>query len=288
MAASCSNTSISCPGLSAKGVALTEILQSRLPVAPWMAAHTLRLPGTGPIDPADWLQRDDAFAEQMALRDRLIAERRAEVHAVAEGAEAAGEETLETVLAHLARDPGYRREGDAIERPDGVRLPLAGPPLVVAGRLVQEDLCILEKPAGAAEHALTAAVLCFPSNWTLAEKLGRGMARIHLPVEPYDESIARRVQRMLDLLRPEAPLMRANVLAYSTGGLFNPRHEFDRHHPEAGETRRIRVERQVLLRLPRTGAIVFSIHTYMVAPEALTPEQRAGLEAVRPDALEGA
>jgi dimethylamine monooxygenase subunit A len=264
---------------------MTEILQSSLPVAPWMAAHTLRLPGTAPIDPTEWLQRDDAYPEQMALRDRLIAERTGDVHAVTDGAGPAAAETLETVLAHLRRDPGYRRDGAAIVRPDGVRVPLDGPPLAVAGRLVQEDLCILEKPAGGDEHVLTAAILCFPSNWTLAEKLGRGMARIHLPVEHYDEGIARRVQRMLDLLRSEAPLMRANLLVYSTGGLFNPRHEFDRHRPEFGETRRIRVERQVLLRLPRTGAIVFSIHTYMVTPEALTLEQRAALDAVRPDAL---
>lgn len=264
---------------------MTEILQSRLPVAPWMAAHTLRLPGTAPIDPAAWLQRDEAYGPQMALRDRLIAERPAEVHAVREGAEAAAAETLETVLAHLRNDPGYRVGPDGITRPDGVTVPVDGPPLVVAGRLVQEDLCVLEKPPGGEEHVLTAAILCFPSNWTLAEKLGRGMARIHLPVEHYDEGIARRVQRMLDLLRPEAPLMRANLLVYSTGGLFNPRHEFDRHRPAEGEGRRIRVERQVLLRLPRTGAIVFSIHTYMVAPEALTAEQRAALDAVRPDAL---
>jgi dimethylamine monooxygenase subunit A len=73
---------------------MTEILQSSLPVAPWMAAHTLRLPGTAPIDPADWLQRDDAYPEQMALRDRLIAERTGEVHAVTAGAEAAVTETL--------------------------------------------------------------------------------------------------------------------------------------------------------------------------------------------------
>jgi len=99
--------------------------------------------------------------------------------------------------------------------------------------------------------------------------------------------IARRVQRMLDLLRVDAPLMRANVIVYSTGGLFNPRPEFDRHRPETGEMRRIRVERQVLLRLPRTGAIVFSIHTYMVTREALTEAQCVALETVRPDALAG-
>ena len=41
---------------------MPEIVQSRLPVAPWMADHMLRLPGTVPIAPADWLQRDEAFA----------------------------------------------------------------------------------------------------------------------------------------------------------------------------------------------------------------------------------
>ena len=62
---------------------MPPILHDRLPVAPWMAEHTLRLPGTTPIDPADWLQRDEVFAEQMAYRDALIAEREAEVHALA-------------------------------------------------------------------------------------------------------------------------------------------------------------------------------------------------------------
>ena len=42
----------------------------------------------------------------------------------------------------------------------------------------------------------------------------------------------------------------------------------------------------VLLRLPQTRrAVVFSIHTYMVRPEALTPEQRYSLEAQHPGAL---
>jgi dimethylamine monooxygenase subunit A len=261
------------------------ILQDRLPVAPWMAAHTLRLPGTGPIDPADWLQRDDAFAPQMACRDRLIAERPEAVHAMTDPCRPGAEELLAVLLDHLARDPGYVREGEAIRRPDGVLVPLVGPPLLVAGRLVQEDLCLLDKPEGGDEHLLTGAILCFPSNWTLAQKLGHPLSRIHLPIEVYDATMARRVQRLLDLLRPEAPLMRANLLLYGEPALFNPRPEFARHTPEPGGARFVRVERQVLLRLPASRAVVFSIHTYMVRPEALTPEQRARLEAVRPEAL---
>jgi hypothetical protein len=265
---------------------MTPILHERLPVAPWMAAHTLRLPGTGPIDPADWLQRDEVFAEQMAYRDRLIALRPGEVHGLLPGAEPAAEELLSAVLAHLDGAPGYLRAGRTIRRPDGVEVALDGPPLVVAGRLAQEDFCLMEKPDGAAEHRLTGAILCFPSNWTLSEKLGRGLARIHLPVGVYDDAMARRVQRMFDLLRPEAPLMRANLLVYGAHDLYNPRREFDRHRPAPDEARFIRVERQVLTRLPRTRAVVFSIHTYMAEPAALTPEQRAGLAAAHPGLFE--
>lgn len=261
------------------------ILQDRLPVAPWMAEHTLRLPGTSPIDLADWLQRDDAYAAQMAYRDRLIAGRGTEVHACPPAAEPAARELLDTVLAHLADAPGHVRDGGAVIRPDGVRVPLDGPPLVVAGRLVQEDLCLLEKAEGADEHVLTAAILCFPSNWTLAQKLGHGLVRIHLPVDVYDDNIARRVQRMFDAIRPEAPVMRANLLAYADDDLFNARPEFARHRPAPGSARFVRVERQTLLRLPVSRAVVFSIHTYMVTPAALTPEQRAGLAEVRPGAF---
>ncbi|MBL4628160.1 MAG: DUF3445 domain-containing protein [Roseicyclus sp.] len=42
----------------------------------------------------------------------------------------------------------------------------------------------------------------------------------------------------------------------------------------------LRSEKQVLLRLPDTDAVVFSTHTYVVAMADLTPEQRAGLAAV--------
>jgi hypothetical protein len=247
-----------------------------------MADHALRLPGTAPIDPADWLQRDEVFARQMAERDRLIADHRDAVHAMPEAARPAADELLALILAHLAAVPGYAREGDGIRRPDGVLVPLDGPPLVVAGRLVQEDLVILERAEPEPEHRLTAAVLCFPSNWTLAQKLGLPLARIHLPVAAYDQTLAKRVQRLFDAIRPEAPLMRANLLPYAHGRLHSPRSELDRHTPAPGEVRFVRVERQTLLSLPRTRAVVFSIHIYQVPLAAITGEERDRLRAVRP------
>ncbi len=262
-----------------------QVLHDRLPLAPWMAPHTWRLPGTVPIAPRDWLLRDEVFAAQMALRDRLIAERPEAVMALLPGAEAAAAELLALVLEHLRAAPFYRIGASVVARPDGVEVALDAPPLAVAGRLVQEDLLILERPEGAPEHVLTGGVLCFPSNWTLAQKLGRGLARIHLPVAAYDATVARRVQRLFDVLRPEAPLMRANLIVYGEAKLHNPRPEFARHAPEPGQPRFLRVERQVLTRLPETRAVVFSIHSYMLRAEDLGPTEREGLEAVRPGAI---
>ena len=56
------------------------ILQSRLTDPPWALRAGTKLPGTGPVEADDWIRADDAFAEQMALRDRLIAERQEAVH----------------------------------------------------------------------------------------------------------------------------------------------------------------------------------------------------------------
>jgi hypothetical protein len=217
----------------------------------------------------------------MVYRDRLIAERPAAVHALLPEGEAAAAELLATVLAHVEGVACYARTAGGMTRPDGVEVPTGGLPLIAAGRLVQEDLCLLERPDGAAEHVLTGAVLCFPSNWTLAQKLGLPLMRIHRPVEHYDEAVGRRVQRLFDAIRPEAPLMRANLIPYAHCELHSPRVEFDRHRP--GKVRFIRVERQVLLRLPVTRAVVFSIHTCLIRPEALTAEQRARLAEVRPE-----
>jgi hypothetical protein len=43
----------------------------------------------------------------------------------------------------------------------------------------------------------------------------------------------------------------------------------------------VRSERQTLVRLPQTGAVLFAIHTYVVALDSLTPAERAGLETAR-------
>ncbi len=238
---------------------MKPILQKTLPYPP----PGDRLPGVGPLDLRDWLLVDEAFAAQMALRDDLIARRRDQVLALEASAMPAAVELLDKVVGLSRAAPGYRCGAHDVVRPDGVRVALdPGDPLACLGRLVQEDFCLLEKRGG--EHVLTGAVLCFPAGWTLSEKFLRPLSLIHAPVAAYGPGMARRVQRMFDAIRAEQPLWRANGLNYDDPALFAPRPQADPRPPGGPESPYFRSERQSILRLPETGAVVFSIHSFVL------------------------
>lgn len=257
---------------------MDTVLQKSLPFAPWTDPRTWRLPGTQAASPEDWVRIDDAYAGQMRLRDRLIADRRKDVLALLPEAQTAATELLELGLAQAAKADGFSCGTGSIRRPDGCSVALNHTePLASLGRLFQEDFCILQKPNGAVEHLMTGAILCFPAGWTLAEKVGRPPARIHAPVPRYG-AVAARVQRMFDGLKAGRPIWRSNAHLYDDPALFAPRAEADARE-DMVDGRYIRSEHQVLFRLPITGAIVFTIHTYMVPRAALTAEQEAALAA---------
>jgi hypothetical protein len=253
----------------------TPILQDRLPHLPWMDPRTRRLPGILPVEGQDWLRQDEAYAAQMALRDRLIAAQESTVHALLPEALPAAQELYTTTLDWLARAPGFTLTATSARRPDGVTVPLdASQPLLTLGRLVQEDLCLLQ--AQGDEYRLTGAILCFPASWSLAQKLGRPMTGIHDPVDVYDADIAKRVNRLFDAIRPEQPLWRMNYLTYDDHVLHQPRQEGEKR-PQPTNHVYIRCERQCLVRLPVTRAVVFTIHTYVVDAGSVSPAELAAL-----------
>lgn len=254
------------------------VLHDRLALAPWMDPALWRLPGVKPLKPDEWLIRDEAFAGQMALRDHLIATRLADVHAMSPRALDPARECLDLVLEALARDPDYRRYGQTMTRPDGVSVEIdRDAPLITLGHLIQADVCVMQEGPG--EHVLTGAILCFPGSWTLAEKMGRPLMAIHGPVPKYDDGVGVRVQRLFDGIRPDKPLVRANAHRVHHTALFHPRSESDppsvRHEPPGGPN--LRSERQTLRKLPRTGAVIFTIHTTIIPIDRLTDAQRAGM-----------
>jgi hypothetical protein len=239
------------------------ILQDRLQIDPRRDPRLGRLPGVQPLDPLDWLRVDEAFAAQMAERERLLATRPGDVLACLPEGRAAAEELLDLVLAALAERADYAVGADAVRRPDGVTVPLdRAAPLATVGRLVQEDFCLLAKSGD--EHVLVAAVLCFPARWTLDQKIGRPLLRIHEPVASYDDGIATRVQRLFDGVQDARPLYRVNFLSYHDPALYQPRREEDPPLRPEGPPGYVRSEIQTIRRLPRTGAVAFGIHTFLV------------------------
>lgn len=257
---------------------MKQIVQSKLSFAPWADPRTRGLPGIVPVSLEDWLEVDSAFAAQMALRARLIAETPQEVLALHDSARPAAEEMYRMILGRLP-SLGYAVELDKVTRPDGVVVVLnPDKPLETLGNLVQCDLCLMQPdPTGQSEESLlTGAVLCFPSGWRLPQKFMMPMVRIHLPIEKYTPELAKRVQRLLDGVQVGRGLMRGTA-SRSDAPLADPRSEGEYVHGTRG-SRFIRVERQCLIRLPETRAVVFSIHTQIVEPSALTPHQAQTLE----------
>jgi hypothetical protein len=216
----------------------------------------------------DWLRPDEHRDAELAEKARLLAERHDEVFAAEAGTEDAGAETLALVRDWLV---AHRPELTVPEVPGGVH------PLEAAGRLVQEDLCLMVDRDGAPH--LDAACLCFPSHWRLADKIGRPAAQVHGPVPHYDTDLAVRVDRYLTRLPTDVIGVRRNWMVHDSAALFAP-------VPPPAVKRRpdelwLRSERQTLRRLPRTGAVLFTIRVQQVPFGALAarPDVAAALAA---------
>jgi hypothetical protein len=124
----------------------------------------------------------------MVYREALLADRPEAVFYQSEAARPAAAELLSEALTLLPRF-GFTLGADAGVCPDGRKVTLdRSQPLWTLAHLVQEDLCILQKRGD--EHVLTAAALCFPANWRLADKIEQPLTGIHTPVDEYDADIA--------------------------------------------------------------------------------------------------
>ena len=256
--------------------------------------------------PDELIELDDRYPAEMAERRALLTERRNDVFAACPGSEGARAAVLARLADHLpARFPDFfRREGAVLHnRLTGEAWDLDHPacdPLELAGRLVQEDLCIIRLDTGG--PVLDAAVLCAPSRWRLADKIGRPLLAIHGPVPSYAERLGAPVDRLMGQIRPGRVALRRNWSVVDDPSLFQPGGKYRTARDPAitaanvGTRLHLRTERQTLSRLPGTGSdpeqgdVLFTIrvHSYPLARVAAVPGAAARLaEAVRamPDAM---
>lgn len=249
---------------------------------PWRLAMGLHA-----LEIADWLWIDDRWAIETAERRRLAAQRRDLVYAALPGSEEACRELLEVVVDWLVRFAPDRfapaRESSVLWVL-GERIDLEDDePLLVAGRLVQEDLLLLAAD-GSGTYRLVAGHLCFPLHWKLGDKLGKSVGEIHEPVPDFARRLGGPTDRFFQALDVARPVWRANWSLTSTPELCLPDRS-DRASTlaseRAGERLWLRVERQTLRRLPRTKAIVFTVKTRVVRLDEATrdPAVAAALAA---------
>lgn len=113
---------------------------------------------------------------------------------------------------------------------------------------------------------LVGGVVCFPSLWSLRDKLNKPIAGVHGPVPDLNESLGRQIDTFLAALVPDAAWTREN-LGFSRDAERN-------HHPSRPRRRLdesvtidevwLRVEQQLLLKLPASGSVLFGIRVEVV------------------------
>lgn len=226
------------------------------------------LPGMAPCPADQWLYPSSDYAEQMRERTRVLAVHRSSVLYYGVGTQVACGELLDHVLAALNKRNDFHITDHSARCPDGRQVALnRAAPLETLNALIQEDICLMIKQGD--EYTLRAALLCFPAAWTLAEKIEKPLSRIHHPVQDYDETLAKRVNRLFDGIRAGRPLWRDNRLFYNAPDLYYPFTEANPRPPAGEKPRYLRSERQVLYRLPKSQAVAFILRTFIVDLHAL-------------------
>lgn len=216
--------------------------------SPARLAMGLRPLGDGPV-----LVPDGERESELALKHDLWAAQGREVFDALPGCEDAQHEVLTLLSAELAN-----RHGLAFA-------PGGRAALLEIGLAVQEDLLLLA-PHGPT-YRLVAGALFFPALWRLQDKMGKGLAAIHGPVPNYPAQLETGMDRLFAHLQAGQPLERFNWTLHDSPDLYRPGAHGAAEQdwpvdPALGQKLWLRGERQVLLRLPETGLILFTIKTW--------------------------
>ena len=160
--------------------------------------------------------------------------------------------------------------------------------LETLGRTVDEDFLLLlpedeeESPdnkdkdhptESEAKYILEAYVVCCPSGFDPAEKLGKKLASIHAPVPGYPTKLEASMDRFFTRLEVGKYVRRVNWAITTNPTLYSAGAKDTTHAHEGDEIMPLeemdvdntflRCERQTLHRLPKSKALVFAFKTYM-------------------------
>ncbi len=241
-------------------------MSARPPFTPFMQGAPRFTPGLRPINIQNWLAPDTEA--QTALPDKcaLIKKCPQDVYGAMPGAGPGSEEAVrmarQALPAAPALDPNL-------------------PPLLAMSLHVSDDLCLMEKQGG--EWVLTAASLCAPTHFSLAQVLGKSVTFLHGPVPDGAPALASKINFMFDRLPPGTIVERFN---------WTIQLDATRYMPDPGPMRarvaalpakeavprlHLRVERQTIIRLPQPHGVLFCIRVCIDPLSALSRAHCIGL-----------
>lgn len=225
--------------------------------------------GIKPLNLAEWIEIDDKFRAQIKLKTKLVKTETDSVLQIRDSANDAVFELYNELKSHLLSvfPDKYTIENDCFnvlvtgghfEHPKS-----ATDALIHMAQWTQEDFCLL---SATSPVILEAGCVCFPSRWSLIDKIGKGSDAIHEPVPKFHETVGASAAHFLDKLQIEKPMWRMNWTIHDSDHLYCPVPMTAKKNltvKNVIDNTFLRVERQTLRRLKLTNYIVFSIRTYI-------------------------
>ncbi|KAH8698908.1 hypothetical protein BGW36DRAFT_396546 [Talaromyces proteolyticus] len=251
--------------------------------------------GLRKLDMQNWLTVDKNYMKEHDIRHSLLRDERKSVYECLPESRDACDEVLELVSDFLCeRYPSMfqmKRDGLKTEihnSKTGETFVFGGQEsgmesLEIAVRMAMEDLNVLMQNADG-EYYLAASATLFPVGWAVKQRIGWTIAQIHGPVPQWKEKIGQSVNKFFCRLTPESPMERSNYFMETKNlneglgnTLFRPDGLTEQEPGPFMDNILLRRERQTFRRLPRTGALVFSVKTTLNTLDELPPDQLGAL-----------
>lgn len=254
--------------------------------------------GIKTLDPQDWLLLENSYRDITDKRARITHNERKHTVLTQPEAKESVHEAYEIFLDYLTtkypmyfasdeKDPSliYNKIRNEKLYKDPNRYPDTETLIRTLARNMEEDFLILLFDDKTEQYYLRSGSFAFPSGFDPAQKMNLSLKDIHGPVPLYKQSIEKAMDKFFRRLKVGSFVYRLNWGVQSHDKLYAP----DLNHAQEEEVVTaldgskldfnnvfLRCERQVLTRLPKTKALVFTIRTYVTPLSEVRDEESAG------------
>ncbi|CAF1326289.1 unnamed protein product [Adineta ricciae] len=231
----------------------------------------------------EWIELDNQWNKYHQEKlSRLSSERSSRLCQLSSEAEDAALETMELLSEYLVyRYPSlFQYENNDKSK---IRIKITGEiypirslnPLKYASLLIQDDLALMIE-GNDGQYYLKGGSIVLPGFWRLEDKFQMPLSQIHMSgdVPKFEEKLKFSMERFFQKMAPQHPVVRYNYFIQTDGNLawsssIGCEDQFGIGWSNAKQNPPIeqiyfRSERQTLRRLPRSEAILFTIHPYFI------------------------